>query len=264
MSNRRKYQVEEEKSQGAPEWMVTYSDMVTLLLCFFVLLYSMAVIDQQKFEQVAESLRNAFLSSGGEIFEHNSGKDVMDMLNDSDESSLNDSNIEDGNNLDDNLDDDLAAKLEAEKKQKMEEFIEEIKEYIDEMDLDEHVKVIEEEEQVILRIDSVILFDLGKADIKESGKDTLRDVGKLLKEIDTEVVVQGHTDNLPINTTLFPTNWELSTKRATNVVLFLVEESNLDPHKLTATGNGEFRPIAPNDTPENRQKNRRVDIVVAK
>ena len=146
----------------------------------------------------------------------------------------------------------------------MDEFIEEVREYIEDMELAEHVKVIEEEEQVILRIDSVILFDLGKADIKESGKDTLREVGKLLKEIDSEVVVQGHTDNLPINTTLFPTNWELSTKRATNVVLFLVDESDMDPLKLTATGNGEFRPIAPNDTPENRQKNRRVDIVVDK
>lgn len=261
MSKRRKYQIEEEKTEGAPEWMTTYSDMVTLLLCFFVLLYSMAVIDQQKFDQVAESLRNAFLSSGGEMFEDNRGTEIIDITNSSKASDLINSNIGDSHDLDEET---LSEMLETEKKQKMEEFIEEIKEYIEEMDLDEHVKVIDEENQVILRIDSVILFDLGKADIKESGKDTLRDVGKLLKEIDSELVVQGHTDNLPINTTLFPTNWELSTKRATNVVLFFVEESDLDPEKLTATGNGEFRPIAPNDTPENRQKNRRVDIVVAK
>ncbi|NLI57408.1 MAG: OmpA family protein [Clostridium sp.] len=260
--SRRKYQMEEEKTQGAPEWMTTYSDMVTLLLCFFVLLYSMAVIDQQKFEQVAESLRSAFLSSGGEMFDDNSGAKVIDIMNGSEGGDLSKSNIEDDKDLDEET---LAGMIEAQKKkEKIDEFIEEVREYIEDMELAEHVKVIEEEEQVILRIDSVILFDLGKADIKESGKDTLREVGKLLKEIDSEVVVQGHTDNLPINTTLFPTNWELSTKRATNVVLFLVDESDMDPLKLTATGNGEFRPIAPNDTPENRQKNRRVDIVVDK
>ena len=132
------------------------------------------------------------------------------------------------------------------------------------MELDDYVKVIDEKTHLTLRIDSVILFDLGKADIKDSGKEALQKIGELLKELDNGAVIQGHTDNLPINTLLFPTNWELSTKRATNVVLFLIAESGVDPTKLTATGNGEFRPIAPNDTEENRQKNRRIDIVIEK
>jgi len=89
-------------------------------------------------------------------------------------------------------------------------------------------------------------------------------MGELLKELDSDAVVQGHTDNLPINTMLFPTNWELSTKRATNVVLFLIDECTLKPQKLTATGNGEFKPVAPNDTEVNRQKNRRIDVVIQK
>lgn len=256
--SRKKYEIEEEKpEEGSPEWMVTYSDMMTLLLCFFVLLYSMAVLDQQKFEQVSESLRNAFLSSGGEMFDDNIGTQIIDIKGGSGEADLEDIGGIDKETLD--------GVLKAEEKaQKMEEFIEELKEYVTDMDLDEHVKVLDGESQVILRIDSVILFDLGRAEIKESGKGTLKEVGKLLRDIDAEVVVQGHTDDLPINTTMFPTNWELSTRRATNVVLFLVEESNVDPLKLTATGNGEFRPIAPNDTPGNREKNRRVDIVVDK
>jgi len=98
--SKRRYQMEEEKTEGAPEWMTTYSDMVTLLLCFFILLYSMAVIDQQKFEQVSESLRSAFLSSGGEMFDDNSGTKVIDIKNGSEGEDLSKSNIGDDKNLD--------------------------------------------------------------------------------------------------------------------------------------------------------------------
>ncbi|MDQ2086556.1 flagellar motor protein MotB [Herbivorax sp. ANBcel31] len=264
--SKRRDEIEEEKSEGTPEWMVTYSDMMTLLLCFFVLLFSMAVIDQERFEEVAQSLRTAFLSSSdGEMFEHNKGTEVVDLTESVQASDLITSNL--GNIYDseeEEQEESTEEMTEEEKSEKLEEFVKELREYIFEMNLDEYVQVLDEENQVILRIDSVILFDLGKADIKESGKGTLREVGYLLNSVDSEVVVQGHTDNLPINTTIFPSNWELSTRRATNVVVFLIDESDMNPVRLTATGNGEFRPIAPNDTPENRQKNRRIDIVVDK
>jgi chemotaxis protein MotB len=110
----------------------------------------------------------------------------------------------------------------------------------------------------------LILFDLGSADIKIDGRNVLKKLGVMLKNLDNEIVIQGHTDNIPINTEIYPTNWELSTKRATNVVLFLIDECGLDPTKLTASGNGEFRPIAPNNSEINRQKNRRIDIVIKK
>jgi chemotaxis protein MotB len=82
--------------------------------------------------------------------------------------------------------------------------------------------------------------------------------------LENEILIQGHTDNVPINTPLFPSNWELSTKRATNVVVYLIESLNLDPSKLTATGNGEYRPIGDNNTAEGRQKNRRIEIMILK
>ncbi|HOQ38103.1 MAG TPA: flagellar motor protein MotB [Acetivibrio sp.] len=255
---------QEEVSEGAPEWLTTYSDMVTLLLTFFVMLFSMATIDKQKFEQVANSLRAAFMSNNNEgMFDYKEGTEVYsitqsinsgEILEDGDEAFIKGESSVDGN--------DLGTK--GGQAEKLEEFIEQIEKLAEEMELGDYVKVIDEETYLTLRIDSVILFDLGKADIKDSGKETLRKIGNLLKELDKGASVQGHTDNLPINTMLFPTNWELSTKRATNVVLFLIEESGVDPTKLTATGNGEFRPIAPNDTEENRQKNRRIDIVIEK
>lgn len=257
MNKRLKRKLPEDEIE-AGSWLTTYSDLVTLLLTFFVLLFSMASIDNKRFEEVAQSLRSAFMSiSNGEIFYNNDGKDLVSIFDENMPEDLLEDNITNNNKGD-------LGDADEMKKDAVSEFREQVEQLISEMELDEYVQIIDEKTSLTLRIDSVILFDLGKADIKESGKETIRKVAKLMKEINTEITVQGHTDNLPIHTSLFPTNWELSTKRATNVVLFLVNECSLDPRKLTATGNGEFRPIAPNDTEENRQKNRRIDIVIDK
>jgi chemotaxis protein MotB len=247
-----------DSSDSPAEWLLTYSDLVTLLLTFFVLLFSMATIDKQKFEQIATSLRSAFKhDSGGEIFYHNKGEDIISIIEES--------NAIDWENYEVNKYPEMSEEQENKiKEYKLQEVREKIEKAIEELDLKDFVSVIEEKHSLTLRIDSVILFDLGKADIKPSGKEVLLKLGSLMNELENEVMIQGHTDNLPINTMLYPTNWELSTKRATNVVIFLIDNCGLKPDKLTATGNGEFRPIAPNDTDENRQKNRRIDIVIVK
>ena len=259
MSKRDRRRSFDDEPEETGSWLTTYSDLVTLLLTFFVLLFSMAAVDSQKFKEVAYSLRSAFMniSSGDIFYQNNSGEDIVSIFNyDMPEDKVEENTIDNDKGR---LGDSGEMKKDA-----VSEFREQVEQLITEMELDEYVQIIDEKTSLTLRIDSVILFDLGKADIKESGKETIRKVAKLMKEINTEITVQGHTDNLPIHTSLFPTNWELSTKRATNVVLFLVNECSLDPRKLTATGNGEFRPIAPNDTEENRQKNRRIDIVIDK
>ena len=143
-------------------------------------------------------------------------------------------------------------------------FVEEMEDLILDYDLGEYVTIIDEVNTITLRIESIVLFDSGSADIKPVGRDVLKRTGEMLKTLNRDIEVQGHTDSVPINSTLFPTNWELSTKRATNVVLFLVQNSGMDPKRLTATGNGEYRPIVPNDTEANRQKNRRIDVFIEK
>ncbi len=245
--------------------MTTYSDLVTLLLTFFVLLFSMATIDNQKFEEIKKSLQSSFLHfSNGENFNKNTGEDMFSII----EKNNPQDSIE---RLNTNKKQKSSARTEEEileeaKKmivQRAENVKEEMKQAIEKMGLSDYVSVVREEHNVIFRIDSVVLFDLGKAEIKSSGKEILERFSVLLNEIDNEIIIQGHTDDLPINTLLFPTNWELSTKRATNVVLYLIEHCSLDPGKLTATGNGEHRPIKPNSSDENRQKNRRIDIVIS-
>lgn len=264
MAMRRKKNTNQEVSEGAPEWMTTYSDMVTLLLTFFILLFSMATIDKHKFIEIANSLRSSFITnSNGERFDSNRGKDLISILekNNAVDKSKNDSN----NDKDIQKEDQTQIKAqEAARTQKLEKVKKQIEEAIIKLDVGKYVTIVEEKNMVILRIDSVILFDLGSADIKNSGREVLLKLGSMLKQLDNDIMIQGHTDDLPINTRLFPTNWELSTKRATNVVLFLIDKCSLNPSKLTATGNGEFKPIKPNDTEENRQKNRRIDIVIDK
>lgn len=114
----------------------------------------------------------------------------------------------------------------------------------------------------MVRFADQVFFDLGKADLKPEAVEILNRLGPILKGIPNPIRIEGHTDNLPINTAQFPSNWELSTYRATRVIRYFIEELGFSPDKLSAAGYGEYRPIADNDTPEGRSLNRRVDIVI--
>ncbi|TCL76793.1 chemotaxis protein MotB [Hydrogenispora ethanolica] len=242
MSKRKRSSAEEESPEGAPEWMTTYSDLVTLLLTFFILLFSMAAIDQQKFIQIANALRNTFVGAG-ESFDTHTGRDLLALI------TQNQS---------------LPRQSFQKRPIPIDKALLKIKESIKAQQLEGSIKVIEEKNAITLRVDSVIFFDSGSAEIKDSAKEILNKLGLFLKELDRETLIQGHTDNRPIKTVQFPSNWELSTKRATNIVVYLIEQCQLDPRRLTPAGNSEFKPIAPNDTEAHRAKNRRIDIVVLK
>ena len=107
-----------------------------------------------------------------------------------------------------------------------------------------------------------MLFDIGKDELRPEAREVLLKVGQLLSQLKNSIRVEGHTDNWPISTPRFPSNWELSTGRATSVVRFLIEEANMDPRQLQAAGYGEYHPIDDNDTAEGRQRNRRVDVII--
>jgi len=255
----------EEVTNGPAEWMLTYSDLVTLLLTFFVMLFSMATIDKQKFEQVATSLQSKFMQMGnGELYNTNRGKDLLAILEVNNAVDKSKSDVNNDPEMKKLLEEDLVEAAQMVKARKLENVKKQIEKAIKELEIEDYVTIVEEKDIVVLRFDSIVLFDLGKADINYSGKEVLLKLGTMLRELDNDITIQGHTDNLPINTREFPTNWELSTKRATNVVRFLIDKCGLDPSKLTAEGNGEYKPIRPNDTEENRQKNRRIDIVINK
>ena len=254
-----------DNSSQPADWMTTYSDMVTLLLTFFVMLFAMSTVDKVKFERISTSIRNAFMiqqSGGGGLLETNRGNqvdNVYDDLNTVDNIvALINSNVETGEVYEPNSGIGEAGEYQ------IDDLKEEIGRTIQEMEMQDDVRIIDGTNFIILRFDSVLLFDLGKADIRPSSIEALKKIGSMLNKLDNQIIVQGHTDDLPINTEQFPSNWELSTRRATNVVRFFIEECGVEPSRLTATGNAEFKPVKPNDSDENRQQNRRIDIVVSK
>ncbi|UZQ85198.1 flagellar motor protein MotB [Thermoclostridium stercorarium] len=245
-------------------WLTTYSDLVTNLLCFFVMLFSMSVIDAQKFETFSRSIRNTFIKSGsaGTILYHNMGKKILtvNFINPDDTGKK----IVDNERYIQTAEGIILDDRERIREEKFEKAKEQLKQDISELGISNQVDLIEEKEYILIRLNEKVLFKPGSAEILEDGKNTLKTLGESLKALDGEIIVEGHTDTVPINTPLFPTNWELSTRRATNVVIYLVNEIGIAPSRLTAAGCGEYRPIADNNTAEGRSKNRRIEIKVMK
>lgn len=215
--------------------------MVTLLLAFFVLLFAFSEVDVQRFRAIL----SAFQASIGVL---DGGRTVMEMRPDMMGSGAWDLRDVDFYRPE------LEAQLRAVYTQ--------VQDFVQERGLDIALTVELEERGVTLRFQEGVLFDLGRADIKPEARRFLDEISSLLAALPNPIRIEGHTDNLPIRTERFPSNWELSTARATNVTRYLIEQHGLDPHRLSAAGYGEYRPLVDNDTPENRARNRRVDIVL--
>ena len=227
---------------GTPSWLNTYADMVTLVLTFFVLLYSFSNLDTNKFNTFLASFKGGgILNYGDSPFEEYASGPYFEA---SDQALANEATS--------------VVTIDATTAQTMEM----VQNYIEEMGMESEITVSADERGVALNIKDRILFDSGKADLKPEAKAILDPLAKLFGTIKYEIWVEGHTDNRPINTREYPTNWELSTARASRVIRYFVENKGLDPKKFVAIGYGEYRPVAPNDSPEHMQQNRRVVMVI--
>ena len=227
---------------GAPAWMTTYSDLMTLLLVFFVLLFSMSVLNQQKFQQFIASYQGMGILDGGvnPIVDTEAAPDAYPQRPDTPE----------------------AAAALARAQQLMQTY-ETVKNFLTANGLESMVEVRYEERGIALDIKERILFDSGKADLKPEAVRLLDKLAGLLSQLpDNDIRVEGYTDNRPIHTIQFPTNWELSTARAARVVRYFIEEHRLRPQRFIAVGYGEYRPLYPNDSPEHMAENRRVVLLL--
>lgn len=237
--------------------MVTYSDMVTLVLVFFILLFSMSQIDLAKFDAVSESFRNRMIfdfypspvpmeNPTEHTSSEESGKNTNEFEDPTENKNINDRDEEDEEEQDDELD----------------HLLEEVDDYLDENELNEVISATRTERGVVLVLQELILFDSGEADILPEGETFLNKVGTLLSKIPNNVKVEGHTDSTPIDSYRFPSNWELSGARASSVTRYLIDEFDYDLSRFTIAGYGETDPLAPNTTSENKKQNRRVEIVI--
>lgn len=225
--------------------MVTYGDMVTLILTFFVLLFSLASLDATKFQKAAESLRGALgVLPGGPSLLETRPPDALVPAPSPEE----------------------PLSPEEERDRRDREQLEQLEQtalaLLKQAGISSEVAVERHQRGLVLRFAANVLFESGKAELKPEALRIVDSVIPLLAGIPNEVRVEGHTDNVPIQTIQFPTNWELSTARATTVIRRFVEIHGLDPRRLSAAGYGEYRPLTGNGDEAGRQLNRRVDVVL--
>ncbi len=259
MSRRRR----EESHANQDRWLITYADLITLLMIFFIVMYSMSQVDANKFRAIADSLSIAL--GGGTPAQIDLATSPMGPSLIDSGSPQQDTQVPgpDGQpEMDSSRDEG-----EGNGKNDLENLtIEGIKAKLDQFSIENRIqtKLISsiEERGLVVSIQDTLLFESGSAEITPSAKKILKKISTVLAASPNYIKVEGHTDNLPIHTTKFPSNWELSVLRATNVVQILVQDGGIDSRRLSATGYGEYRPVADNNTVEGRSANRRVDLVI--
>lgn len=223
---------DETEHENLDRWLLTYADMITLLLAFFVVMYSISQVDKAKFRKVAEALTTAL--DGGTKARFASAGDL------------------EGDGM-------LKQQRTLEQLLSLQKEIDNISRLLK---LDLQINTELQHRGLVVHISESAFFDLGKADLKPEATRVLDLLAVELLKIPNHIRVEGHTDNLPIKTAKFPSNWELSTARAASCLRYLVEKHKFPPDRISALGYAEYRPIAPNTTAEGRNRNRRVDIVV--
>lgn len=214
-------------------WLIPYADLLTLLLALFIVLFASSTIDTQKYNNLKEALSAAFQG----------GPRVIDTRS---------------------FPDDIIEKMEkTQKDSTLEQLKIQLDQYISENNLTMVLETHIINDNLLITIRDYALFDSGRAEIKPEFRPTVVAISTILdKYSQYEVVVSGHTDNVPINNAEFQSNWDLSSKRALNFMKLLLQNENLDPYRFSAIGYGEYRPIAENDTPEGRAQNRRVEVAI--
>jgi len=234
----------EEEHENEERWLLTYSDLITLLMAFFVIMYALSRVDADKFKKLAVTLSSAF---------HNPMTSPVDMPG-----------VGGRDGTDPTLDEkgDPQAKPE---KTELEKLAGQLQDLIKLEGLENSVTVTTNAggHKLMLRLSDSLLFDAGKADMMPGAEILMSKIASIISRAGKQVRVEGHTDNVPIHSAQYDSNWQLSTARATTVIRFLITQYGLPPEMLSASGYAEFRPIAPNDTPENRAKNRRVEFVIS-
>lgn len=265
MGTRRK---KEEAHTNRERWLITYADLITLLMIFFVMMYSMSRVDAEKFRAIADAL-SVTLGGGTpaqvELSTSPSGPSLIDSGSPQQNSQIPGPDAEPQVNPDYN--NPSRGEENGEGNANLETLtIEGIKAKLDQFALDNQIqtKLVSsiEERGLVVSIQDTLLFSSGSAEITPNAHEILQKISSVLAAAPNYIKVEGHTDNLPINTERFPSNWELSVLRATNVVHILIEEGGINSKRLSAAGYGECRPIAENTTVKGRSLNRRVDLVI--
>jgi chemotaxis protein MotB len=225
----------EEEHENSERWLLTYADLITLLMAFFTIMYAMSSADIQKFKTLSTSLSMAFGSGGKNMLTNYSGPVIQ---------SQNNSFV----NIRDNNEFKSVVKM--------------VKEYAAKQGISKKVDARITERGLVVNLADSLLFESGSAELSTKAQELLDRLADILFATKKQIRVEGHTDNVPIHTARYQSNWQLSTDRATNVIIYWITKHPEQAANLSAAGYGEFRPVASNDSNEGRTLNRRVDMVI--
>ena len=239
MSRKRRH--EHEEPESSERWLLTYADLITLLLGLFVILYAMSKLDQVKYNEVAIALSQTF---GGKTILSGHGIGITPMPAPP---------PQDGTDNND----------EASSDSKQNELSKQINNALGQYIQSSKVSIVKSSEGLTIHLLETLLFETGSDALKPEAQNVLNKLSDLIRVLPNKIRVEGHTDNVPINTPQFPSNWHLSIARSLNTAYYMIQKG-VNPQKISILGYSEYKPINPNNTPENRAKNRRVDIVIIK
>lgn len=243
MARKKKHAPHEEEAGEA--WLLPYSDLMTLLLALFIALFAISQTDQTKVTAMAQAFSSAFNMGGPSFFNQMGPSPGRQAEMPSDEDKGNSAYIQEN--------------------QTLEQVKKELDDYIQQNKLDEDLSTMMTDEGLMIRIKEKALFPSGSADLVAESQQIGPVVANLLASIPQRVIISGHTDNVPISNSRYPTNWDLSSQRALNFMKFLFTVNDkINPGRFSAIGYGEFRPIADNSTEEGRTQNRRVEVLIAR
>lgn len=224
-----------EEHENHERWLVSYADFITLLFAFFTSMYAISSVNEGKFRILSESLAIAFNPT---LFTSTTMQEGPRFVKEQRSHMAEEFKDEATNNY---------QKIQAALK---------------DLEKDKKLTLMVDEQRITIRISESMLFAPASDEIIGDGLSVIDEVAKALKDLPNNIRIEGHTDNIPVNTARFPSNWDLSSARAIKILKYFIDGHRYDPRKLSALGFGEFRPIDTNDTLTGRTKNRRVDIMV--
>jgi chemotaxis protein MotB len=234
LSKKKKHRPHEE--EGGEAWLLPYSDLMTLLLAVFIVLFAVSNIDKAKSEQMAAEFSEQMMNQS-----YNAASAVK---------------------VPDATPTGAAIQQIKSEKDKMEALKAELDAKLEKDNLTSSVKTSIDERGLVISLNNAIFFDPGSAELKKDTEKTLLEIANTISVMNNYIRVEGHTDNVPMNSTVYRSNWDLSAARAANMVRLLTEHTSIPPERLIAVGYGEYRPVADNSTEAGRAKNRRIDIIV--
>ncbi len=254
----------EDPPKGSPAWMNTFADLMNLLLCFFVMLFSMSSVNEEKFEKVIASFQSTFsiLPGGGASIGEgeliSSGISQLENFDSYYNQQL--SSQSDGQTEEEK---DITEAYEQQELEESEDMAQQLENALSQYGIQDDVEVDFNAEYVTLNMNGALLFDSASAELRDEAYPLVNKLGKILVTYDNNIIeVEGHTDNVPIHSSKYEDNNVLSMYRALAVANYMRDTTTLDPAYIKSSGRGEYVPIADNATPEGRARNRRVEIKI--